>query len=170
MNQPRIPAEVRQVIATAYPGLSGRPARPLAEGQFSLAVLLDETLVLRFPRHRFGAAKLRREVELLVSIAQGLPAPVSAPVRVELDRDPPGAFVAHRFIPGRPASRRMLERLDAQAAQQLASAAGTFLTALHRTDLAAVPATVPRQDFRALRRRPPSTHYGAAMAEDQRCR
>ena len=145
-----IPADVRHVVAAAYPELSGRPLNPLAEGQFSLAVLLDETLVLRFPHHRFGGSKLRREAELLSAIAQGLPAPVSVPVRVELDRDSPGAFVAHHFIPGRIVRRQMLEHLDPPAAQQLASAAGGFLAALHRIDPSAVPAAVPRQDFRAF--------------------
>lgn len=152
MSRPEIPAELLRVIGTAYPELSERPVRVLPGGQFSFAVLLDERLVLRFPRHQFGVSKLRREAELLAAIAPRLPASVPAPVRVELDRDLPGAFVAHCFIPGSVLSSGMVERMDPQAAQRLASGAGMFLAALHRTDLASVPMTVPRQDFSAVAR------------------
>lgn len=145
-----IPLHIRRAITRAYPDLSGGLLRQLGDGQFSLAVLLDETLVLRFPRHPFGVAKLRREADLLTVIARNLPVPVSAPIRIELDPGPPNAFVAHHLVPGTRISRGMLDGLESEVVQQAGSATGTFLAALHETDPVVVPPSVPRRDVRAF--------------------
>lgn len=71
----------------------------LGEGQLSSAVLVDDDLVVRFPRHRLGIERLRFEVELLRQVRPHLSVAVPDVIEVELDSSS-SPYVVHRLLPG----------------------------------------------------------------------
>ena len=90
-------------------------------------LILDDTWVVRWPRHRLAVEEIEQEVELLPALAPLLP--VDVPQFEYVSRDP--WLVAYRFIHGRP-----LVDEDPEGVRG-------FLDALHAVDVDDVPAQRP---------------------------
>jgi aminoglycoside 2''-phosphotransferase len=119
----------RRVLRTCLPSPAPRDVRYLAEGWASTVFLIDNGLIIRFPKNRDAAETLEREARLLPELAPRLPVPI--PVFRYVVRDCPGypfPFAGYPLVPGvqlatRPTSTR--------ATPTLARQTGAFLSALH---------------------------------------
>jgi aminoglycoside phosphotransferase (APT) family kinase protein len=103
------------------------PLRELDEGWDFKVLVVDETWVVRWPRHRLAVEEIEQEVELLPLLAPLLP--VEVPRFEYVSREP--WLVAYRFIHG---ERLVDEDPDGVRA---------FLDALHAVDVDSVPAQRP---------------------------
>ena len=90
-------------------------------------LIVEDTWVVRWPRHRLAVEEIEREVELLPLLAPRLP--VEVPRYEYVSRRP--WLVAYRLIRGEPLAREDPEGVRA------------FLEALHAVDTEAVPADRP---------------------------
>jgi aminoglycoside phosphotransferase (APT) family kinase protein len=105
------------------------PLRELDDGWDFKVLVVDDTWVVRWPRHRLAVEEIGHEVELLPVLAPLLP--VEVPQFEYVSREP--WLVVYRLIRGDPL---VTEDPDGVRA---------FLEALHAIDIAAVPA--PRPDW-----------------------
>jgi aminoglycoside phosphotransferase (APT) family kinase protein len=99
------------------------------EGWDFKVLILDDDWVVRWPRHSLAVEEIEKEVELLPRLAPLLP--VDVPQFEYVSREP--WLVVYRLIPGRP-----LVDEDPDGVR-------SFLDALHRVEVDAVPA--PRPDW-----------------------
>jgi aminoglycoside phosphotransferase (APT) family kinase protein len=148
MAGPRKPAcdsAVRRLLARHLPGDPAERVRPLGGGLDNTAWDVDDRLVVRCSREEDPAARARRveaEAGLLAAVAPLVPLSVACPVAVDASA---GCLILPK-LPGTslldvPRTRR--ERLAGALAPQL----GAFLQALHGAPVAALPPSVPRDDF-----------------------
>jgi aminoglycoside phosphotransferase (APT) family kinase protein len=103
------------------------PLRELDDGWDFKVLVVDDTWVVRWPRHRLAVEEIEREVELLPLLGPLLP--VEVPRFEYVSRDP--WLVAYRFIHGQP-----LVDEDTEGVRR-------FLDALHAVDVDSVPAQRP---------------------------
>lgn len=92
-------------------------------------LVVDDTWVVRWPRHRLAVEEIEKEVELLPALAPLLP--VEVPQFEYVSRDP--WLVSYRFIKGEPLVAEDPDGVEA------------FLAALHAVDIDEIPA--PRPDW-----------------------
>lgn len=146
-------------IHEAYPDLLVESVRAHGgEGQFNHILILNETLVFRFPRYKQSLDPTRREIELLKQIHGLVPLPIPNPVFTRLD--PPvvtKVFMGYPFLPGKPLWRKMLDGIEEQEVQvRLAAQLAGFLQALHQItiDRAAsdLPVSETRQEWEVMYR------------------
>jgi aminoglycoside phosphotransferase (APT) family kinase protein len=103
------------------------PLREIDEGWDFRVLVVDDTWVVRWPRHRLAVEEIEREVDLLPVIAPLLPVEVP---RFEYVSSNPW-LVAYRFIRGEPI-------VDEDPAGVRA-----FLDALHSVDVGTIPGPPP---------------------------
>jgi len=103
------------------------PLRELDDGWDFKVLVVDDTWVVRWPRHRLAVEEIEQEVELLPVLAPLLP--VEVPQFEYVSREP--WLVAYRFIHGEP-----LVDEDPEGVRG-------FLEALHAVDADDVPARRP---------------------------
>lgn len=103
------------------------PLRELDDGWDFKVLVVDDTWVVRWPRHRLAVEEIGQEVELLPVLAPLLP--VDVPQFEYVSRDP--WLVTYRFIHGQP-----LVDEDPEGVRG-------FLDALHAVDVDDVPAQRP---------------------------
>jgi aminoglycoside phosphotransferase (APT) family kinase protein len=103
------------------------PLRELDDGWDFKVLVVDDTWVVRWPRHRLAVEEIEQEVELLPLLAPLLP--VEVPRFEYVSREP--WLVAYRFIHG--------ERLVDEDPVGVRA----FLDALHAVDVDSVPARRP---------------------------
>jgi aminoglycoside phosphotransferase (APT) family kinase protein len=146
---------VRALIADQHPDLADRPIRPAASGWDNAVFMVGEDLAARLPRRAAGAPLILNEQRWLPGLADHLPLPIPAPVRLgRPGRDYPYAWSIVPWFAGTPAD------LDPPAADQGALLAD-FLRALHRP----APADAPRNPFRGV---PLADRAGAVEARMER--
>jgi aminoglycoside 2''-phosphotransferase len=117
-------------IHSAFPSVSISTIEWLASGQNSTALLVNGSIVFRFPRYADGIEQLRREVAILQLIGRDVPVPVPEPGYVNLAPSVDGtAFVGYAMLPGVPLSECTLDDVDAR---HVGSQLGAFLRHLHR--------------------------------------
>ena len=103
------------------------PLRELDDGWDFKVLVVDDTWVVRWPRHRLAVEEIEQEVELLPVLAPLLP--VEVPQFEYVSREP--WLVAYRFVRGEP-----LVDEDPKGVR-------AFLDALHAVDVDDVPAQRP---------------------------
>jgi aminoglycoside phosphotransferase (APT) family kinase protein len=103
------------------------PLRELDDGWDFKVLVVDDTWVVRWPRHKLAVEEIEQEVELLPVLAPLLP--VDVPQFEYVSRDP--WLVAYRFVHGQP-----LVDEDPEGVRG-------FLDALHAVDVDDVPAQRP---------------------------
>jgi len=120
-------ALVRRMLAEQHPDLADLPLEVMANGWDNVMLRLGDDLIVRVPRRELGIRFLVNEQRWLPEIADRLPLPVPAPVRIGRPSDQyPWPWSIVPFRPGQPAA--VTPPADpAQAAASL----GTFLNALH---------------------------------------
>ena len=124
----RVQQNALVAAADSYPGM---PVRLEAEGQFNVAVRVGEDVLLRFPRHAFGAGQLAFEVRLLERVRRHLQMAVPEGVEVALDEPIGRAYVAHRYLPGTVVRSEDVAAWPAARVQQVGAEVGVFLRELH---------------------------------------
>jgi aminoglycoside phosphotransferase (APT) family kinase protein len=131
---------VRALIMTQHPDLSELPLEEVAQGWDNFIFRLGATMAVRFPRRLASVVALEHEQRWLLTVAQRLPIPVPAPLRIgkPCDRYPwPWSIVP--WLRGETAD---LAPLKADQAKPLAG----FLRALHL----AAPADAPKNLSRGV--------------------
>ena len=101
--------------------------RELDDGWDFKVLVVDDTWVVRWPRHRLAVEEIEQEVELLPVLGPLLP--VEVPQFDYVSREP--WLVAYRFISGQPLT------------DENPAGVRAFLDALHAIDVEAVPAQRP---------------------------
>jgi len=131
---------VRALIRTQHPDLSELPLEEVAAGWDNFIFRLGATMAVRLPRRLASVAALEHEQRWLSTIAQHLPIPVTAPLRIgkpDVTYSWPWSIVP--WLTGEPAD---LAPLKADQAKPLAG----FLRALHL----AAPADAPKNPSRGV--------------------
>jgi len=120
-------------------GVSSASAVDLVtDGMQHEVIIIDGTWVARFPRDAAAADSLRNEAALLDYAHQFVDGPT--PRLQLLD-----GFSLHRLLPGRPTTRRALERLSQAAADRVVTELGTLLRSLHTAPVdTALPTSVTK--------------------------
>ncbi len=117
---------VRRLLREQHADLAERPLAALASGWDNFMFRLGEDLVLRLPRRTLAAELVRNEQRWLAELAERLPLPVPAPVRVGRPGcGYPWSWSVLPWLPGRPAN-------EAPPAADQALPLASFLRALHR--------------------------------------
>ncbi len=107
------------------------PAFPSwAREQLSRAVLVDDDLVVRFPRHRLGIERLQFEVELLARVRPHLTVAVPEVIEPELDRSP-SPYVTHRLLPGVVLDANVVRSLTLAEREAASEQVARFLSEFH---------------------------------------
>ena len=120
---------VRRLLSTQHPDLAGLPLELAAEGWDNVVVRLGTDLAVRVPRRAEAAALVLEEQRVLPGLAEGLPVPIPAPLRIGT----PG--------PLHPYGWSVVPWFDGRTAleagvrdERLALGVAAFLRALHRPD------------------------------------
>lgn len=138
----------QQRIAEIYPEIDSQELRLIDSGQNNDVLIAEGKLVFRFPRHPSGVDVLQREVLLLRSLARRLPIPIPKPSFTSFEpREVGTVFMGYRALPGEELHCDLLQTSD--SLRVLAAQLASFLKALHRIPLDAVPAERSRRDWLA---------------------
>ncbi len=124
----------RRIIEAAYPELKGASVRLVNEqGQFNDALVVNETLFVRFPRYEAGIEMMRREVSFLQAIRGRTSLPVPDPIYANLKAQTPGeVFMGYRLLSGEPLWRpAILGQMDEKVLDLWAQQLAGFLKELH---------------------------------------
>ncbi|GAB4444622.1 MAG: phosphotransferase [Chloroflexi bacterium OHK40] len=120
-------------VRAAYPELAISSARVVeTESQFNDVLVVNEEIVLRFPRNKVAASALTREVAVLRGLQGRLPLPVSNPTLTGYDAAT-GAidWMSYALLPGEPLWSEELDALDKADRRQIALQLAGFLHAFH---------------------------------------
>lgn len=124
---------------TVHGAFPGSRVESAGEGQMSAAFVVDDTLIVRVPRHAHGIEQLRHEVEILAAVRAHLPLPTPVFTHVVLDVPVGKAYVAHRRLSGKVLIRDDVTDMSTNRIRIIGRQIGTFLKELHTVDLAMVP-------------------------------
>lgn len=116
---------VRDLLSDQHPDLAGLPLWLLGEGWDNAMFRLGDALTVRLPRRDVAVALIAHEQQWLPFLADRLPIPIPAPVRIGLPgRDYPCRWSVLPWIEGKPADQ-------APAHPKQATRLAAFLLALH---------------------------------------
>ncbi|QIY76592.2 aminoglycoside phosphotransferase family protein [Streptomyces sp. RLB1-33] len=133
---------VRRLLDEQHPDLADLPVEVLANGWDNLVCRLGEEFLVRLPRRALAASLVAHEQRWLPKLADHLPLPVPAPVRIgQPTAQYPWSWSVVPFFPGRIAARSELD--DPWTA---AATLGGFLDALH----ASAPSEAPVNPARGI--------------------
>jgi aminoglycoside phosphotransferase (APT) family kinase protein len=119
-------ALAKRLLRSSFPDLALRSLELVGEGWDNTVWLVDREWAFRFPRREVAVPTIRRELDLLPTIADLLPAPVPVPVFQGEPGDAyPWPFLGARFLAGNELGRSAVDEIG------LAEDLGRFLRALH---------------------------------------
>ncbi|MET9913953.1 aminoglycoside phosphotransferase family protein [Streptomyces sp. NPDC006476] len=131
---------VRRLLDEQHPDLADLPVEVLANGWDNLVCRLGEEFLVRLPRRAMAAELLEHEQRWLPELADRLPLPVPAPVRVgQPTAQYPWSWSIVPYFAGRIAARAELD--DPWSA---AATIGGFLDALHAPASSEAPVSPAR--------------------------
>jgi len=131
---------VERLLRDQHSDLAGVPIQLLDVGWDNAIYRLGENLVIRLPRRTAAVPLIEHEQTWLPALAESLPIPVPAPVRVGKPSDAfPHPWSIVPWMPGRSAD---LEPPHSDQAQRMSE----FLRALHRP----APDDAPRNPYRGV--------------------
>ncbi len=134
---------VRDLLQHQHPDLADLPIVELANGWDNVIYRLGDQLTVRLPRREMAAALVLAEQRWLPVLAERLPLPIPAPVRIGRPAGTyPWSWSVCPWLPGQAAGAR--PPADRRAA---ARTLGAFLAALHE----AAPRDAPQNPFRGGR-------------------
>ena len=117
---------IRRLLLQQHPDLAGLEIRPFESGWDNAMFRLGDELVLRFPRREVAAQLVRNEQRCLARLADRLPIPVPAALRIGRPAQGyPWSWSVLPWIPGHPA-----DEAPPRADQAIPFA--SFLRALHQ--------------------------------------
>jgi len=132
-------ASLSRRINTAYPELAIEAARlHNTQGQFSDVLIVNKTLIFRFPRSLHLVRDMQAELDILDRLKGRLPLSIPEPVyRSPLDWPPEHFFMGYHLIPGEALHRETLATMtDADTLNRLAQQLAEFMIALHQLPVA----------------------------------
>lgn len=149
--------ETTEAIRACLPDLSVPSLEVLGEGDFCAAYLLNETRVVRVPKHEEARSALAREACLMPRIQAALPLPVSQPSYLSSAAGPYSLSV-HERLSGTELSKPLWTAFPEPLRRSLAAGVGSFLGALHSLDVSlgescGVAVVDHRQEIVGLERR-----------------
>lgn len=120
-------------IQRVYPDLIIKDYYVNEIGQNNDVIVVNESLVFRFPKYNQGILQLRRETDILKYIEDKVSLLTPVPVYKSFDELEPGkVFTGYQLIEGKPLWRNsLLEIKNDDQVRGLASQLASFLTALH---------------------------------------
>ncbi len=90
-------------IRVAFPEIAIKDARLRSgEGQFNHVLVINQSLIFRFPRTSHVAATLAQEVAVLQQLHGRLSLPIPKPSFLAYDNDGTLALMGYEMIPGEP--------------------------------------------------------------------
>ncbi|HEY1415748.1 MAG TPA: aminoglycoside phosphotransferase family protein [Caulobacteraceae bacterium] len=132
-------ASSRKLIVAAFPELADRSFALARHGWDSVAVIVGDEWVFKFPRHDAAAARLLKEARLLEAIRPRLSMPVP---EMTVFEEPP-VFSRHRMLAGDYLTPAACAALSETGRERIAGQLARFYAELHaldRTRLAALGA------------------------------
>jgi aminoglycoside 2''-phosphotransferase len=146
MPDPTAPYLAR--VRATYPELVISSVRVVeTESQFNDVLVINEALVLRFPRNTQAAAALAHEVAVLRRLQGRLPLPVPNPTLMGQDAATGEiSWMGYALLPGEPLWDEELATLDEPDQRQFALQLAGFLHALHTLPPNEVAPELPARD------------------------
>lgn len=146
------PALVGPLLAAVrerYPDLAVWSVRLATNGQNHTVLIVNESVVFRFPRYTAGVAAMRAETALLRAIRDRVPLAIPYPTYGD-DGDVPAdrAFVGYALLPGTPLWRSAFAALPGNTQRAVAGQLAAFLHTLHTIPVAVLPARLLVADRR----------------------
>lgn len=138
-----------QTIREDYPGLDIHSARLHAgEGQFNDILIINDTLIFRFPRYEESIDGFLQEIEVLQKLQRHLTLPIPEPIYVGSGTKSIGnIFMGYKLLPGKPLFRDVLNTItDESALEALAHQLADFLHGLHHISPAELNLELPIND------------------------
>jgi aminoglycoside 2''-phosphotransferase len=122
-----------KAIRKTYPDLQVSSVVYHADGQNNDVLILNGSLIFRFPRYEQGLRRLRSEVAILAGIRSAVTLVVPEPIFVHLEGATLGeAFLGYEMIAGEPLWRETMAAIqNSRTLDRLAGQLGTFLRELH---------------------------------------
>ncbi|MBT2641514.1 aminoglycoside phosphotransferase family protein [Bacillus sp. ISL-41] len=120
-------------IQRVYPDLVFRDFYVNEIGQNNDVIVVNDSLVFRFPKYVQGTVQLRRETEILKYIEDKVSIPIPVPIYISFDDSEPGkVFTGYPLIEGNPFWRNSLLGIKNEVQLKgLASQLTSFLSVLH---------------------------------------
>ncbi len=136
-------------VREAFPELAISSVSYNDAGQNSDVLVINEHLVLRFPRYPHVLERLKTETAILAGIQNYVQLAVPFPVFMNLEEQDVGkAFMGYHMIPGEPLWRETFRGLRAKETRnELAAQLGGFLNGLHAVPYGtAIDCEIPQDD------------------------
>jgi aminoglycoside 2''-phosphotransferase len=145
-------------IQNKYPDLIINDSYVNEMGQNNDVIIVNESMVFRFPKYKQGIIQLRRETEILKYIKDIVKVPIPIPIYESFNELEPGkVFTGYRLIEGNPLWRKnFFEIKSDEQIRGMASQLVSFLAAMHSIsgDLASrelqLEARHPREEMKEL--------------------
>lgn len=120
-------------IKKGYPELYIKDYQLNGIGQNNDVLIVNNSLVFRFPKYKSGIIQLKREAEILKYISKTVSVSIPNPIYDSFYESEPGkVFTGYRIIEGEPLWRKcLLEIKDDEKVRSLASQLVAFLTEIH---------------------------------------
>lgn len=161
-----------QRIKHVYPSLSIKDWQLNEIGQNNDVMIVNKSIVFRFPKYQKGIDNLKRETEILEAIKNNVSIPIPIPIYQSFDKWEAGkAFVGYEFIQGSPLWKASFARIeDDKVLKRLASQLVNFLNEIHSFDKnkLRLEETNPREQMVNLYQRIQNKLYPFIREEAQR--
>ncbi|HNB54030.1 MAG TPA: aminoglycoside phosphotransferase family protein [Anaerolineales bacterium] len=136
-----------QILAACFPDLPIETVTRSGAGQYNDVLLLNESLIFRFPKYAEGIQTLQNEVWILKSLQGHTRRPVPNPIYVHEGGPVGEVFMGYPKLPGEPLWRESLKTIeDETVIQRLAAQLAHFLVDLHQFPVTLLPADIPVRD------------------------
>jgi len=137
--------EIRQIIQDELPDFFIASIRKIGEGDNSIALLINENIVFRFPKGDEARRNIKKEVEALAIIAPHLNLPIPHFQYISKQQN----FVGHPIIHGENFSSKIYHSLNENFQLKIQKSIGVFLNKLHHIDLSnLVDSNLDTMDYR----------------------
>lgn len=159
-------------VKQVYPSLSIENCQLNEIGQNNDVVIVNETVVFRFPKYEKGIDSLKKETEILEAIKNKVSIPIPNPIYQSFEKWEAGkVFVGYNLIPGSPLWKTSFASIkNEEVLKRLASQLVNFLIEIHSISKKALPIeeTNPRKEMVNLYQRIQNKLYPFMRKEAQR--
>ncbi len=129
-----MPGDMLRVVRDRYPDLEAQTSRVIDTGQVNAILIVNESLVFRFPRTPAGIGQLRTELTVLQMARGHLPLAVPVPTYFSANTDTPGeVFAGHHMAPGESLGKHAeaIKALPVARLDAIAYGLADFMQAMH---------------------------------------
>ncbi|MCM3693770.1 phosphotransferase family protein [Neobacillus niacini] len=159
-------------INQVYPSLSIKDWQLNEIGQNNDVVIVNRTMVFRFPKYKKGIDSLKKETVILEAIKNKVSIPIPNPIYQSFEKWEAGkVFVGYELIQGSPLWKKSFASIkNEEVLKRLASQLVTFLIEIHSISKKTLPLeeTNPREEMVNLYQRIQNELYPFMREESQR--